>query len=69
MNTVEDRLLKAEEVAVRLGVSRNLVYEMGRTGKLRCVRIGRIMRFRASDLVEFCEAGGVPPEQDAVQRL
>lgn len=53
------QLLKLDEVAARLRVSRRYVDELVRTGRLRAVRISRrVIRVREFDLVAFCS--GLP---------
>lgn len=47
------KLLKPEEVAAILGVSRSYSYSLLQTGKLPAVRIGRACRVRPQDLEEF----------------
>src|SRR5689334_14412957 len=48
--TEDPRLLTAGEVAQRWGVSTRTVQRLMRRGGLRCLRIGRQMRFRAEDV-------------------
>lgn len=52
------RLLNMQEVAERLGVSLQRAYEMGRTGLLPIVRLGRQMRVEEGRLVTWVEGGG-----------
>jgi excisionase family DNA binding protein len=52
------RHLPADEVARRLSVPKWAVYQLARKGALRSIRIGRRVRFRLQDIVEFEEAGG-----------
>ena len=47
------KLLKAEAVAEILGVSRSYVYKMMREGMIPSVTIGRAVRVRDLDLMEF----------------
>jgi len=47
------RLLKVNEVADRLGVSRNKVYELLYTGEIRSLAIGRTRRISPDALAEF----------------
>jgi excisionase family DNA binding protein len=49
----DDRLLKPDEVAVRLRVSRQWVYAHAkgtRAPKLKAVRLGSLVRFRQEDI-------------------
>ena len=43
------QLLNAEEVARYLNVGKNTVYELAKSGKLACYRLGRKMRFTVED--------------------
>lgn len=52
------RLLNMQEVAERLGVSLQRAYEMGRSGLLPVVRLGRQMRVEEGRLVAWVEGGG-----------
>src|ERR1700674_436553 len=47
------RLLKVNEVADRLGVSRNKVYELLYKGEIRSLAIGRTRRISPDALAEF----------------
>jgi excisionase family DNA binding protein len=46
----ERRLLRIEEVADRLAVSRSMAWKLVTVGQLRSVRIGRAVRVRPADL-------------------
>jgi excisionase family DNA binding protein len=50
--------LTAEEVAKRLGVSIFKVYGLARDEKLRHTKIGRSVRFRATDVDEYLQDVG-----------
>lgn len=50
-------LLTAEDVAKLLSVSESLVYQLRRTGKLRAIRIGTLLRFRPVDVREYIDGG------------
>ena len=47
------KLLKAEEIAELLGVSRSFAYALMQTGQLPTVHLGRSVRVRPGDLEEF----------------
>jgi excisionase family DNA binding protein len=49
-------LLRPEEVARSLGVSRTTVFELMRSGALRSVKIGAARRVSATALAEFVAA-------------
>ncbi len=50
------KLLRAEEVASIIDVSKSFVYLMIRTGQLPAVRFGAAVRVRPEDLDEFITA-------------
>lgn len=52
------RLLNMQEVAERLGVSLQRAYEMGRSGLLPVVRLGRQMRVEEGRLIAWVDGGG-----------
>lgn len=49
-------LLKAEEVADELRMSRATVYEMMRTGELASITIGRSRRVARAELVRYVDS-------------
>lgn len=51
----EIQLLTAQEIAKTLKISLAYAYQLMRTGQIRTVRIGRSVRVRASDLIEYIE--------------
>jgi excisionase family DNA binding protein len=56
MDTVDGataRLLRIEEIAQRLAVSRSMAWKLIALGHLRSVRIGRAVRVRPADLEEY----------------
>jgi excisionase family DNA binding protein len=50
---MDERLLKGQEVALVLQVSRSYAYQLIREGKIAVVRIGRSVRVREIDLRTF----------------
>lgn len=52
------RLVTAEEVAIRLGVTRQRVYDMVRQGLVPSVRLGRSLRFSTSAIGDWIDRGG-----------
>lgn len=51
-----DRLLRAEEVANVIGVSKNHVYQLGVRGEIPPVRLGaKVVRFREGDVAKFID--------------
>jgi excisionase family DNA binding protein len=52
----KNQLLKAEEIAVMLGLKVQTVYSMARRGELEKVKLSRkCLRFRADDVERFIE--------------
>ena len=47
--------LRVEELMPILGIGRNTAYELGRSGKLRSIRVGRQVRIPKNALIEFLE--------------
>lgn len=58
--TKNDVLLTGAEVARWLNLPLSTIYEHARQNLLPCVRIGRRVRFKRSDLEAFIAAGGKP---------
>jgi excisionase family DNA binding protein len=55
----QDRLLKAREVAERLGVTERCIYLWTSAGRLpAAVKIGGATRWRSSDIDKFIASGG-----------
>lgn len=50
MDAVDGRLLRIEEIADRLSVSRSMAWKIIDLGHLRSIRIGRAVRVRPQDL-------------------
>lgn len=56
------KLLTAQELADRLEtVSVHRIYELTREGSIPHVRLGRAVRYSASAVAEWLEAGGTGP--------
>ena len=53
MDGVDRRLLRIEEIAERLSVSRSMAWKIIALGQLRSVRIGRAVRVRPQDLEDY----------------
>jgi len=54
-----ERVLRVPEVAEHLGVTDDLIYSLIREGKLRAIRLGRVLRVPQSALADFI--GGIEP--------
>ncbi len=52
-STVAPRLLRLEEVADRLAISRSMAWKIIALGELRSLRIGRAVRVRQADLEAY----------------
>jgi excisionase family DNA binding protein len=52
---VSGRLLRIEEVADRLSVSRSMAWKLIAHGEMRSVRIGRAVRVRPTDLEAYID--------------
>lgn len=64
-----DRLLRDGEVAARLGISRRQVHKLRSSGRMpQPVRLGRSIRWRASDVALFVELGAPSLEVFEVAR-
>jgi excisionase family DNA binding protein len=58
MDTVDgasSRLLRIEDIAERLSVSRSMAWKLIAIGQLRAIRIGRAVRVRPADLEAYIE--------------
>lgn len=49
----DDRLLSREEVAKKLDVSIGTIDNLRKRGKLKCCTVGKSVKFRNSDVVEY----------------
>jgi excisionase family DNA binding protein len=56
------RLLRIDEVAERLAISRSMAWKIVTYGQLRAVRIGRAVRVRPADLEAYIEAAAAQSE-------
>ena len=60
------RLLKADEVAEILNISRAFTYKQMQQGKIRSVVIGGARRIRPEDLMDFIEGCLDPPLEQII---
>lgn len=59
---VAEQLLRLDDVAEFLAVSRRSVYRLLQSGQLRCVRVGAASpRTRVGDLIAFVESQSTQP--------
>ncbi len=63
---MEPLLLRVNEVARLLGVSRSTAYAIVATGELPSVRLGRAVRVRRTDLEAWLSQKAVAAEDDSV---
>lgn len=56
------KLLTVREVAELLGKSREWVYRRSDDGTLPCIRVGRSVRFKPTDLDAWLESHRQPPQ-------
>ena len=61
-----ERLMKADEVAEILNISRAFAYKLMQQGKIRSVAIGGARRVRPEDLLDFIEDCLEPPLEQAI---
>lgn len=53
VNGGDGRLLRLDEVAERLSISKSMAWKLVAYGQLRSVRIGRAVRVRPADVEEY----------------
>lgn len=58
------RLLTATEVAEQTGLPLSSVYELCRSNRIPHVRVGRALRFSATAIVDWIEAGGTAEDAE-----
>ena len=58
MNETDDSrlLLRPEEAARRLGISRTVLFDLVRSGRIKSLKIGRSRRIQVSALEKFVES-------------
>jgi len=60
---MEERWLSVEEIAVHLGVSRDTVYRWIDSKGIPAHKLGRLWKFKASEVDEWVKAGGASPAE------
>jgi excisionase family DNA binding protein len=60
----DDRLLTVAEVAMQLGLARDTVYGWVQTRRIACVKIGRLVRIRTSEVDRLIMCGTVSALSD-----
>jgi excisionase family DNA binding protein len=61
----EERWLSVEEIAVHMGVSKETVYRWLERGKIPAHRIGKLWKFKASEVDEWVKSGGAVAISDS----
>jgi excisionase family DNA binding protein len=56
-----ERWLSVEEIAAHLGVSKETIYRWLESGKMPAHRMGRLWKFKASEVDAWICAGGAEP--------
>lgn len=59
---MSDRLLTAAELAERLALSTSTILDWFEAGRLPGFKLGRVVRFRESEVLEWLEAQRVGPD-------
>jgi excisionase family DNA binding protein len=57
---IQDKLLRASEVAEILDISRSMTYRLIQTGEIRSIHIGKARRVRCEDLQIFIQENLTP---------
>lgn len=65
---MSERLLTAAELADRLALSTSTVLDWFEAGRLPGFKLGRVVRFRESEVLEWLEAQRVGPSVGASSR-
>lgn len=60
-NVSLEPLVTVAEIARLLGVPRSFVYERTARGDIPCYRVGRLLRFRVSEVERWVADGGSAP--------
>ncbi|MDR3607608.1 MAG: helix-turn-helix domain-containing protein [Oligoflexia bacterium] len=59
----EERWLSVEEIAAHLGVSKETIYRWLDRGKVPAHRVGRLWKFKATEVDQWVVRGGATPEE------
>jgi len=58
------KLIRGEEVASILSVSRSTAFRLMLSGKIRCIRIGRCIRTTQADVIQYINSNMIGGEYD-----
>jgi excisionase family DNA binding protein len=64
----EERWLSVEEIAGHLGISKETIYRWLDRGKVPAHRVGRLWKFKASEVDEWVIRGGAAEQETATER-
>ncbi len=68
MNIIEtEKWLSVEQIADHLGVSKETVYRWLEKKKIPANRVGRLWKFKASEVDEWIRAGGAEENQEKIK--
>lgn len=59
----DERWLSVEEIAVHMGVSKETVYRWLERKKIPAHRIGKLWKFKVSEVDQWVRSGGAEPER------
>lgn len=62
--TSEERWLSVEKIAVHMGVSKETVYRWLERGKIPAHRIGKLWKFKASEIDQWVKSGRAATQSD-----
>lgn len=62
--TVSERWLSVEEIGAHLGVSKETIYRWLEKKKMPAHRVGRLWKFKASDIDQWVKNGGAEEDKD-----
>jgi excisionase family DNA binding protein len=68
MNDMENRWLSVEEIGKHLGVSNDTVYRWIDTHGMPAHRVGRLWKFKKSQVDAWVESGGAAESTESVKK-
>lgn len=54
-NQTERLLLKPDEAAAALSISPRLLWSLTKKGRIKCLRVGRVVRYDPRDLIDWID--------------
>lgn len=67
MTTAAEPWVSVEDVAAHLGVARDSVYRWVEAGRLPAHKVGRLWKFKLSEVDEWVRAGGAGPDDEEAE--